>query len=489
MRPNGNVDAVVVGGGPNGLAAAIAVARAGRSVRLYEARDTVGGGCRTAELTEPGVLHDVCSAIHPLARSSRFFRELPLDRHGLDWIEPPIQIAHPLDDGTAALVYRDVTDTAATFGDPGDGRLYERWMRPLAHDWELISRELLGPLRPLAGLRHPIGLGRFAMPSLLPASRVARRFRSPAARALVAGCSAHSFLSLSAPMSAGFGLALLTSAHAVGWPMPRGGSGRIVEALAAHLLELGGTIETGHPVRSLETLPSHRAALLDLTPRQVLEVAGGRLGGPRGRIYAAQLRRYRYGPAAFKLDLVLDQPIPWSNPLLAQAGTVHLGGMLEEVEASERATHAGRLADRPFVLLAQPSQFDPSRAPQGRHVVWAYCHVPHGWDGDPNVATDAIEGQIERFAPGFRERIVGRHVMTPADLERYNENYVGGDINGGLQNWAQFFTRPAVRPNPYSTPDPGLFICSSSTPPGGGVHGLCGMRAAEAALRGVLREP
>jgi phytoene dehydrogenase-like protein len=476
------LDAVVVGGGPNGLAAAIALAREGRSVRVVEARDTLGGGCRTAELTEPGVLHDVCSALHPLARSSPFFSELPLAEHGLEWIEPPVQIAHPLDDGSAALVYRDVARTAAGLGHARDAAVYARWMEPLARDWDLIARELLGPLRPLAGLRHPIGLGRFAAPSVLPASTVARRFRSPAARALFAGVAAHSFLRLSAPMSAGFGLALLASAHAVGWPMPRGGSGRIVDALTGHLRDLGGEIETGHEVRSLGELPPHRAAILDLTPRQVLGVAGSRLGGA----YAAQLRRFRYGPAAFKLDLVLDGPIPWTNPMLAEAGTVHLGGRLDEVEASERAVWAGQPSERPFVLLAQPSQFDPTRAPAGRHVVWAYCHVPNGWTGD---ATEAIEGQVERFAPGFRSRIVARHVMRPTDLEAYNANYVGGDINGGLQHWAQFFTRPAIRRDPYSTPDPGLFICSSSTPPGGGVHGLCGLHAARSALRGVLSSP
>ncbi|HEX7222473.1 MAG TPA: NAD(P)/FAD-dependent oxidoreductase, partial [Candidatus Limnocylindrales bacterium] len=313
------LDAVVVGGGPNGLAAAIELAAAGRRVRVIEAKDTLGGGCRTAELIERGVWHDVCSAIHPLARSSPFFSRLPLDILGLEWIEPPIQIAHPLDDGSAALVLRSVGETGASFGSAPDAALYERWMGPLVRDWEVIAHELLGPLRLAAGLRHPVGVTRFALPSILPASRLARRFRSPAARALIAGCSAHSFLRLSAPMSAGFGLALLTSAHAVGWPMPRGGSGRIIDALAAHLRDLGGEIETGRPVGALDELPAHRAAILDVTPRQVLRLAGSRLGGA----YAAQLRRYRYGPAAFKLDLVLDAPVPWANPLLARAGTVH----------------------------------------------------------------------------------------------------------------------------------------------------------------------
>ncbi|MGH2357412.1 MAG: phytoene desaturase family protein [Candidatus Limnocylindria bacterium] len=477
---SGPLDAVVVGGGPNGLAAAIALARGGRSVRLYEAHDSVGGGCRSAELTLPGVLHDVCSAIHPLGRSSPFFRELGLEGHGLEWIEPPIQLAHPLDDGRAAIVVRDVDATAESLDDAGDARTYARWMTPLARDWELIVRELLGPIRPLAPLRHPIALARFGIPALLPAALVACGFRSAAARALIAGCGAHSFLSLSAPLSGGFGLALLVAAHAVGWPMPRGGSGRIPEALASVLREAGGEIETGRAVASLAELPAHRAALLDLSPAAVLRVAGERLGGA----YTAQLRRYRHGPAAFKLDLVLDGPIPWHNPALGQAGTVHLGGTAGEIEAPELAVARGRVHERPFVLLAQPTQFDPSRAPEGRHVVWAYCHVPNGWSGD---ATQRIERQIERFAPGFGDRIVARHILRPADLEAYNPNYVGGDINGGLQHWAQFWTRPAVRWDPYTTPDPAIFVCSASTPPGGGVHGLCGWHAARSALRGVLR--
>ncbi len=471
-------DAVVVGGGPNGLAAAIVLARAGRSVHLYEARDTIGGGCRSAELTLPGVIHDVCSAVHPLGRSSPLFRELALEQHGLEWIEPPIQIAHPLDDGRAALVRRSVDETAASFDDNGDARVYARWMKPMARDWDLIVRELLGPLT-LGAIRHPVALGRFGIPALLPVAAVARRFRSPVARALLAGCGAHSFLPLTAPMTGGLGLALLVSAHAVGWPIPKGGAQRIVDALASVLSDAGGRITTGVSVTDLAELPAHRAALLDLTPRQVLAISGNRLGG----LYAAQLRRYRYGPAAFKLDLVLDGPIPWRNSALGEAGTVHLGGSFEEVAASERTVANGQVHERPFVLVAQPSQFDPSRAPDGRHVVWAYCHVPNDWPGD---ATEAILGQIERFAPGFRDRILGKHILRPSELEAYNANYVGGDINGGLQHWAQFFTRPAVRWDPYSTPDPGIFICSASTPPGGGVHGLCGMHAARSALRTTL---
>jgi phytoene dehydrogenase-like protein len=473
-------DAVVVGGGPNGLAAAIVLARAGRSVELLEARDTVGGGCRSAELTLPGVIHDVCSAIHPLGRSSPLFRELQLERHGLEWIEPPIQIAHPLDDGRAALVYRDIGRTVATFDDASDARTYRHWVGPMQGDWDLIVGELLGPLS-LRAVRHPVALGRFGLPALLPVAAIARRFRSPAVRALLAGCGAHAFLPLSAPLTGGIGLSLLVSAHAVGWPIPRGGAQRIADALASVLREAGGRITTGVTVRDLRELPSHRAALLDLAPRDVLALTGDRLGG----LYAAQLRRFRHGPAAFKLDLVLDGPIPWRIPELAGAGTVHLGGTLEEVAASERAVASGRVHSRPFVLLSQPSAFDASRAPAGRHVVWAYCHVPNGWTGD---ATEAILRQVERFAPGFRDRIVAQHVLRPADLAAYNPNYVGGDINGGLMHWAQFFTRPAVRLDPYATPDPGIFVCSASTPPGGGVHGLCGMHAARSALRGTLRE-
>jgi phytoene dehydrogenase-like protein len=473
-------DAIVVGGGPNGLAAAIVLARAGRGVGVVEARDTIGGGCRSAELTLPGVIHDVCSAVHPMGRSSPLFRELDLGRHGLEWIEPPIQLAHPLDDGSAGLLYRDLGATTATFGSDADAATYRRWIGPMVDDWELIVRSVIGPMRPMRVTRHPFALARFGLPALLPVSALARRFRSPVARALVAGAGAHSFLPLTRALGGGLGLALLVSGHAVGWPIPRGGSQRIADALASVLRELGGEIETGRSVSSLRELPAHRAALLDLSPRDVLAVSGGRLGGA----YAAQLRRFRHGPAAFKLDLVLDGPIPWRNPDVGRAATVHLGGRLEEIEASEEAVGRGQVHDRPFVLLSQPSRFDPTRAPDGRHVVWAYCHVPNGWDGD---ATDRILRQVERFAPGFRDRIVAQHVLRPADLEDYNANYIGGDINGGMMHWAQFFTRPAVRLDPYSTPDPAIFVCSASTPPGGGVHGLCGLHAAESALRGVLR--
>ena len=474
----GLYDAVVVGAGPNGLAAAIELARHGRSVLVIERNATVGGGSRSAELTLPGFTHDVCSAIHPLGRASPFFSALPLDEHGLAWIEPPVQIAHPLDDGSAALVWRDLDRTAEGLG--RDAARYRRLMRPIVRDWELIVDQMLGPLRPFRALQHPFALGRFGMLSLLPTTLLARPFTEPRTRALLAGTSAHSMLRLDRPVSAAFGMTLTASAHAVGWPMPRGGSQSIADALASYLRSLGGEIVTGQQVRSLDGLPPHRSVLLDLTPRQVLEVAGPRLRG----LYAAQLRHYRYGPGTFKVDMALDGPIPWRNPDLLQAGTVHLGGTLEEIATSEREVARGRIPERPFVLLAQQSLFDPSRAPEGRHTAWAYCHVPNGSAVD---MTDRILSQIERFAPGVRDRVLAMSVRGPAELERDNPNYVGGDINGGLQSLTQLFSRPAVRPDPYSTPDRSLFICSSSTPPGGGVHGLCGFHAARSALRGVLR--
>jgi len=469
----------VVGAGPNGLAAAISVASTGRSVTVLEANDTIGGGSRSGELTLPGFTHDLCSAVHPLGRASRFFARLPLERHGLRWIDPPVAIGHPLDDGSAALVYRDLAATSAGLG--VDGHRYARLIGPIARDWDLIADSLLGPLRIGPLVRHPFALGRYGLDSLQPVSWHARRFRTARARALISGAAAHSMLRMEQPGSGAFGVTLLASAHAVGWPIPAGGSQRIADALAAHLTEdLGGTILTGRRVGSLADLPPHRAALFDVTPRQLLAIAGERLRGT----YARQLRRYRYGPGSFKLDIALDGPVPWRNEDLRQAGTVHLGGSAEEIATSERAVARGEVPERPFVLVAQQSLFDASRAPAGKHTLWAYCHVPNGSGVD---MTEPILSQVERFAPGFRDRILARSAMGPAELEAKNANYVGGDINGGLQDLAQLFTRPALRLDPYATPDPSLFLCSSSTPPGGGVHGLCGMHAAASALRGVLR--
>ena len=468
-------DAVVVGSGPNGLAAAITIAQAGRSVLVREAAEEIGGGTRSAQLTLPGFVHDVCSAIHPLGAASPFFRTLPLADHGLEWIHAPAALAHPLDDGPAVLLERSVDATAAGLGEDADS--YRRLVGPLARDWDRLADAILAP--PARLPRHPRAGARFARHALRSAVAVGRGFRGERAKALFAGCAAHSMLPLERSPSAAFGLVLLALGHVAGWPIPRGGSQRIADALAAHLRALGGEVETGAPVESLGDLPPTRAVLCDVTPRQLLRLAGDRLP-PR---YTDVLARYRYGPGAFKVDWALDGPIPWRAATCEAAACVHVGGTLDEIAAAERAPGEGRVADRPFVLLAQQSLFDPARAPAGKHTAWAYCHVPNGSTVD---VTDRIEAQVERFAPGFRERIAGRHVMAPADLEARNPNLVGGDINGGVQDLRQILGRPLVRPVPYATPVPGLFLCSASTPPGGGVHGMCGHLAARAALRGPL---
>jgi phytoene dehydrogenase-like protein len=467
-------DAVVVGGGPNGLAAAITIVRAGRSVALLEAEPTVGGGVRSAELTLPGYVHDVCSAIHPLARTSPFFAELDLERHGLRWIEPRYAIGHPLDDGSVGLVSRDVDETAKRLG--GDAGRYRGLMGWLTRAWPALAPDVLAPFHVPWRPPRAIRLARFGLLALQPSTWIARRFKRDPARAILAGCAAHSFLRLDQPLSGAFAITMLTTAHAVGWPLAEGGSGRLSAALAAELESHGGTILTGRRVERMADLPPHRVALFDVTPRQLLAIAGDRL---RGR-YARRLRGYRYGPGVFKLDLALDGPIPWRNPELAEAGTVHLGGRFEDVAAGERDVKAGRVPERPFVLLAQSSMFDPSRAPAGKQTVWAYCHVPNGSTVD---MTERILAQVERFAPGFRDRIVGSQAMSPADLEAHNANCVGGDIAGGVQDLGQLFTRPGIRLDPYSTPDPAIFICSASTPPGAGAHGMCGHLAARSALR------
>jgi phytoene dehydrogenase-like protein len=476
--PDGRRDAVVVGSGPNGLAAAVTLASAGRSVVVLEAAPTVGGGLRSAELTRPGFIHDVCSAIHPLGVASPFFRRLPLHRHGLTWANPPAAVAHPLDDGTAVMLERSVDATAAGFGHAGDAAAYRRVMGPIAADTARILRDVLGPFR---APRHPLALARFGLLAILPASTLARLlFRGERARAMFAGVAAHAIQPLEHPATGAFGLVLGMLGHAVGWPLPRGGAQRIADALVAHLATLGGEVRPGRRVRSLGDLPDRRAALFDVTPRQLLGIAGPAL--PDG--YTRKLAGYRYGPGVFKVDWALDGPIPWRAAECARAGTVHLGGTLDEIAAAERATWRGAHPERPYVLVAQQSLFDETRAPAGKHTGWAYCHVPHGSRED---MTDRIEAQIERFAPGFRDRILDRHTMAPADMERHNLNYIGGDINGGVQDLRQLFTRPVARPVPYSTPNPTIFICSSSTPPGGGVHGMSGFFAARAALSTVLK--
>ncbi|HXG53160.1 MAG TPA: NAD(P)/FAD-dependent oxidoreductase [candidate division Zixibacteria bacterium] len=463
-------DAIVIGSGPNGLAAAITLAQRGKSVIVYEAEDEIGGGVRSAELTLPGFVHDVCSAVYPLAAGSPFFRSLPLARYGLEWIEPEAALAHPFDDGTAVTVERSVARTAEQLGEDRDA--YSRLMTPLVRAWRGLDVDLLGPLRFPS---QPWSMARFGMLALQPASRLARRwFSGTRARALFAGLGAHAMLPLELRPSAAFGLVLGITAHGVGWPIARGGARRLSAALASYLRSLGGEIVVSRRVRNLNELPSSRVVLCDVTPRQLLDLAGERL--PEG--YRKSLRRYRYGMGAFKVDWALGGPVPWRAPECTRAATVHLGGSLEEIALSERAAWNGQHAERPYVLLAQPSLFDPLRAPPGTHTLWGYCHVPNGSTVD---MTESIERQIERFAPGFRDLVIARHTMSPAALEKHNGNLIGGDINGGAPLLGQLFLRPTRRI--YRTPVKGLYICSAATPPGGGVHGMCGHFAALQALR------
>ena len=473
-------DAVVVGAGPNGLAAAITLARAGRTVLLLEANDQVGGGARSGALTLPGFVHDLGSAIYPLGTGSPFFATLPLADHGLRWVDPPTPLAHPLDDGTAITLERSVAATADALGP--DAPAYRRLMGRLVSDWPLLAPALLGPPRARIA-RHPVALARFGLAALPPARLLsAALFREERARALFAGLATHSTLPLERPASAAVGLVTAVLGHRVGWPLPRGGAQRIADALAGHLGALGGEIVTGARVASLAELPPARDVLLDVTPRQALRLAGDRLPAR----YRRDLERYRYGPGVFKVDWALAGPIPWRAPECARAGTVHLGGTLPEIAAAGRAVGRGEPAGRPFVLLAQPSLFDPTRAPAGGHTAWAYCQIPLGSTAD---MTAPIEAQVERFAPGFRERIVARRATGPAGLESLNANHVGGDINGGALDLRQLFARPVARVVPYATPVPGLYLCSSSTPPGSGVHGLCGYFAARAAMRAGGADP
>jgi phytoene dehydrogenase-like protein len=461
---------VVVGSGPNGLAAAVTLAEAGRSVLVLEADQQAGGGLKTMELTEPGFRHDVCSTVQAMACVSPFLR-----RRQLELIRPPAALAHPLDSGAVAVVEGPVADTARALG--ADGAGYRRLLGPLEPHAEQLVGDLLGPLRLP---RRPLLASRFGLPALLPAQTLARiAFRGAPARALFAGVAAHGMISLREPASSAFALVLLLTAHRGGWPLARGGSASVAEALIRRLRELGGDLRCGERVDSVDRLLSARAVLLDLTPREVLRVAGDRLTAA----YRRGLGRYRYGPGVFKLDWALDGPIPWRAPECCRASTVHLGGTLEEIAQAESEVAAGRVPRRPFVLLVQPTLFDPSRAPAGKHVGWAYCHVPNGCRAD---MTRRIEDQVERFAPGFRDLVRARSARGPAEIESHNANYVGGDINGGRQDLAQLFTRPLVRLNPYTTPDPRLFLCSSATPPGGGVHGMCGWHAARTALRRAL---
>jgi phytoene dehydrogenase-like protein len=462
--------ACVIGSGPNGLAAAIVLAQAGMDVEVFEAEPSIGGATRTLELTLPGFHHDFGSAVHPLGAGSPFFSSLPLENYGLEWIHSPSTLAHPFDDGTAIALERDFPAAEASLG--ADGKPWRRLMEPLATRWADLTTDLLRP--PIAWPQHPFLLARFGLNALLPASIVARRhFRTEPVRALFGGLAAHSFMALNQPLSASFALVLGTAAHAVGWPVPRGGAQSLANALAAHLKHLGGRITTSTRIVSLSDLPACDLIMCDITPRQLLALTNNLTP-----TYRRQLTKYKYGPAAFKVDYALSRPIPWNAPACLRAATVHIGGSLADIEASEAAMACGRCADRPFVLLAQPTLFDVTRAPVGQHIAWAYCHVPNG---STENMLDRIESQIERFAKGFRDCILARHVSSPSDLEAGDANLVGGDIGGGAVNLSQFLFRPTRRQ--YRTSAPNVYLCSSSTPPGGGVHGMCGFNAATIALR------
>lgn len=472
-----NYDAVIIGSGPNGLSAAIRLAQAGLSVLVLERRETIGGGTRSCELTPSGYTHDICSAIHPLGLASPFLRTLPLHHYGLEWVHPEVPFAHALDPDDPILIHQDLDAAAETLGP--DGRAWKKLFAPFVENWQALMDDFLGPL-PLPP-KHPILMTRFGLTAIQSATGLARRtFRGERARAAFGGMAAHSMMPLEWLAVGGFGMMLGVLAHAVGWPMARGGSQQIADALAAHFRSLGGKIIVGMNISLLQQLPRSKAILFDTAPKGVLSIAGGQLAPA----YARQLQKYRYGPGVCKVDWALSEPIPWKSPEFAKAGTVHIGGSLEEMVVSEKAIWEGKLAERPYVLLVQHSLFDQTRAPEGKHTAWAYCHTPHGSAED---VSGRIEAQIERFAPGFREVVLAKSVRTAVQMEAYNPNYVGGDINGGVQNLRQFFTRPAVQWNPYRVPgDFGrakAYLCSSATPPGGGVHGMCGFHAAEAVLR------
>lgn len=459
----------VIGSGPNGLAAAIVLAAAGFDVEVYEAEATPGGAVRSMELTLPGFLHDFGSAVFPLGIGSPFFSSLPLQQHGLEWIHSPAPVAHPLDDGTAVVLERKLDDAQHSLG--ADGGAWRGLMEPFVEHWQEFAPEVLRPVRLMP--RHPWLMARFGANALFSARTVAWRFRSPRTRALFAGLAAHSFLALDEPLSAAFGMLMAIPAHAVGWPIPRGGAQSITSALCSHLVTFGARIQLSARVDSLASLPNFDVVLCDVTPRQLLRIAGAKLSGS----YKRQLEKFRYGSGVFKVDYALNSPIPWKAAECFRAATVHLGGSFEEIAAAEKAVRDGRHAERPFILLAQPSLFDPSRAPAGKHTAWAYCHVPNGSRVD---MLQRIEDQIERFAPGFHEVVLARHVFSPADLETMDANLVGGDVGGGMMDLQSFLFRPTWRH--YATSAKDIYLCSASTPPGGGVHGMCGYHAAKMAL-------
>jgi phytoene dehydrogenase-like protein len=464
-------DAVVVGSGPNGLAAAILMQQQGLRVLLIEGKDTIGGGLRSAELTLPGYIHDVCSAVHPLAASSPFFKTLPLNAHGLEFIHPDIAAAHPFDSGTVALLKNSISETEQSLGNNENS--YEKLISSTVEHWPLIVDDILGPLHMP---KHPLLMARFGMKALTSATYLSGSLKSTEAKGFFAGMAAHAMQPIGNSTTSAIALVLLAAGHLQGWPIPKGGSEKIANALASFFLSIGGKIETNFYVKSLAQLPSTNAVLFDVTPRQLLAIAGNKFSS----LYKWQLEHYRYGMGVFKIDWALDAPIPFAAGDCRHAGTVHLGNTFKEIEHGEQEIWDGRHAEKPFVLLSQPSIFDNSRAPKNKHTAWAYCHVPTGSRKD---MTAIIENQVERFAPGFKETILAKHTMDTMQMEAYNPNYIGGDINGGSIDIGQLFTRPALRFSPYKTSAKGIYICSSSTPPGGGVHGMCGYNAAKKALK------
>ncbi len=464
-------DAVIVGSGPNGLAAGIRLALEGLSVKIFEAADTIGGGMRTSELMKTGFKHDICSAIHPVAASSPFLKQLPLDKHGLQWVHPIHPAAHPLDGENTIIQYSDLEEM--TFHLESDGNQYKEIVKPLLENWDELTRDFLGPLR---YPDNPMQMASFGLKALQPASMFQTRFKLERTKALFAGMVAHSMLPLDYWSTTAIGLVFWGTAHTGGWPMPKGGSQSLADAMARYFKSLGGTIETGCEIKRVQQLPKTKAVLFDLTPLQILRIVAGDFPLE----YRRKLNKFRYGPGAFKIDYILKEPVPWRDYECRRAGTVHLGGTFNEIAEAENRTNQGHHPDRPFVLVAQQSLFDSTRTPDDKHTLWAYCHVPNGSVTD---MTEAIENQIERFAPGFKDIIDEKSTMNTADFLQYNANYIGGDINGGKQNLGQLFKRPTNIINPYKTPAKGIYICSSSTPPGGGVHGMCGFHAANAVLK------
>ncbi len=463
-------DAVVIGSGPNGLAAAITMQQQGLKVLIMEAKPTIGGGMRTAELTIPGYKHDICSAVHPLGVNSPFFKSLPLEAFDLEWIYPTAALAHPFDDDTAAMLYPSLKDTATTLGEDADK--YLNLMTSLVEDWNTIAPSLLGPLTIPSEMVKTV---RFGLQAIKSAQQFVKTFKGYKAKAFFGGLAAHSMLALDKQISASFGLVLGALGHVANWPFPKGGSQGLADALAAYFQSIGGTIQTDAHIRGLKQIPNAKVLLFDLSPKQLLEIVREQF--PSG--YVKRMEKYRYGMGVFKIDWALSAPIPFAASECLQAGVVHIGGSYPEIAASEKSVSQHKIHSKPFVLLAQPSLFDHTRAPKGNHTAWAYCHVPHGATTD---MTEAIEQQITRFAPDFKDVILAKHTMNTVDMQYYNPNYIGGDINGGVQDIWQHFSRPILRWSPYTTPIPNIYLCSASTPPGGGVHGMCGFHAAKKAL-------